>query len=230
MPDLEQTLRTNPTADASQPAAKAARQKKKSSRGYWTRQLHSWHWISSAISLVGLLLFTLTGFTLNHAGEIEAKPEVTQSSAVLDQAGIEALKPFTEGQKAPIPSKVREQAVRLLDITVPASHAEWSEMEVYLAMPEPGGDAWLSIDRETGALTYESTNRGWIAYFNDLHKGRNTGDVWRGFIDVFVFASVVFIITGFALMWMHSRNRPLTWPVSGLGLIIPVMLAIFFIH
>lgn len=228
MSDLEQTLRAIPQTKAA--TTKLPREKKKNNRGYWIRQLHSWHWISSAISLVGLLLFSLTGFTLNHAADIEAKPQVTQASAVLDDAGIAALEPFTDGQKAPIPTKVREQTVRLLDITVPGTEAEWSDMEVYLAMPRPGGDAWLSIDRETGAVTYESTNRGWIAYFNDLHKGRNTGDVWSGFIDVFVFASVIFIGTGFALMWMHSRNRPLTWPVTGLGLIIPVMLAIFFIH
>ena len=26
-------------------------------RAFWTRQLHQWHWISSALSLVGMLLF-----------------------------------------------------------------------------------------------------------------------------------------------------------------------------
>jgi hypothetical protein len=230
MSELEQTLRTAPEPEALPPPAKRSKEKKKSTRGYWVRQLHTWHWISSAISLVGLLLFTLTGYTLNHAGEIEATPQVVQASAELDEAGIAALEPFTDGQKAALPAEVRQQADKLLDTTVPASPAEWSDLEVYLAMPQPGGDAWLSIDRENGTMTYESTNRGWIAYFNDLHKGRNTGEVWRGFIDVFVFASVVFIVTGFILMFMHSRNRPLTWPVTGLGLIIPVMLAILFIH
>jgi len=230
MSKLDHPLRTDHTADAPQPVARPERAKKKSSRGYWTRQLHTWHWISSALSLVGLLLFTLTGFTLNHAADIEAKPQITQSSAVLDQTAISALQNFSDGQKAPIPAEVRQQTSRLLGIDVPATEAEWSEAEAYLAMPRPGGDAWLSIDRESGALTYEATDRGWIAYFNDLHKGRNSGDVWRAFIDVFVFASIIFIITGFALMWMHSRNRPLTWPVTGLGLIIPLMLAIFFIH
>ena len=40
-------------------------------RAFWMRQLHQWHWISSALCLVGLLLFALTGITLNHAGAIE---------------------------------------------------------------------------------------------------------------------------------------------------------------
>src|ERR1044072_7656759 len=42
---------------------------------FWKAQLRQWHWISSAICLAGLLLFAVTGFTLNHAGLIEAMPE-----------------------------------------------------------------------------------------------------------------------------------------------------------
>ena len=182
------------------------------------------------MSLVGLLLFTLTGLTLNHAADIEARPQVIQSKAELDQAGIAALRPFADGQKAAIPAEVRDKAGGLLDISVPDAPAEWSEFEVYLAMPKPGGDAWISIDRETGAMTYEATSRGWIAYLNDLHKGRDTGTAWRWFIDIFVLAAVIFIGTGFILLWMHARNRPLTWPMTGLGLIVPVLLAILFIH
>ena len=42
-------------------------------RGFWLRTLHQWHWISSAICLLGMLLFTITGITLNHASRIEAE-------------------------------------------------------------------------------------------------------------------------------------------------------------
>jgi len=47
-------------------------------------------------------------------------------------------------------------------------------------MPRPGGDAWLSIETDSGVLLYERTERGWISYLNDLHKGRNTGIATRG--------------------------------------------------
>ncbi len=43
------------------------------------------------------------------------------------------------------------------------------------ALPRPGGDAWLSVERDSGAISYEITDRGWIAYLNDLHKGRKPG-------------------------------------------------------
>ena len=47
-----------------------------SQRAYWLKKLHEWHWISSAICLIGMLLFAFTGITLNHAGQIESKPRV----------------------------------------------------------------------------------------------------------------------------------------------------------
>ena len=107
---------------------------------------------------------------------------------------------------------------------------EWSESEIYLSMPRPGGDAWISIDLEGGAVEYERTDRGWISYLNDLHKGRNAGTAWSWFIDVFAVATMVFAITGLFLLQMHAGRRPATWPVVGLGLVVPLLLAILFIH
>ena len=112
----------------------------------------------------------------------------------------------------------------------PAGEAEWSSDQIYLAKPRPGGDAWIAIDRETGAVTSEVSTRGWIAYLNDLHKGRNAGTAWGWFIDLFVFACIVFALTGLVLLWMHSRHRASTWPLVAAGLVIPALIALFLIH
>ena len=34
-------------------------------RSFWLKQLHQWHWISAAVSLIGMILFAVTGITLN---------------------------------------------------------------------------------------------------------------------------------------------------------------------
>ncbi|MBV8250776.1 MAG: PepSY-associated TM helix domain-containing protein, partial [Comamonas sp.] len=60
-------------------------------RAYWLKKLHEWHWISSAVCLIGMLLFALTGFTLNHAGQIEAKPRVESRDAQLPDDLLEKL-------------------------------------------------------------------------------------------------------------------------------------------
>jgi hypothetical protein len=97
-------------------------------------------------------------------------------------------------------------------------------------LPRPGGDAWLSLDRKTGEARYELTDRGWISYLNDLHKGRNTGAVWSLFLDLFAVACIVFCLTGLVLLQLLSHARPSTWPLVGLGLLIPALIAIAFIH
>ncbi|HZX72384.1 MAG TPA: PepSY-associated TM helix domain-containing protein [Rhodanobacter sp.] len=52
-------------------------------RAFWMRQLHQWHWVSSALCLIGLLLFALTGINLNHARQIEAAPRVSHQTLIL---------------------------------------------------------------------------------------------------------------------------------------------------
>lgn len=204
---------------------------KRSRKAFWLKQLHTWHWISSAISLVGLLLFAITGFTLNHAAEIEGSPQTVERAAQLPAPLLSAVKPDDAADtKKPLPAPVAEWVEGNLDVKHARGDAEWSADEIYLALPRPGGDGWVAIDRASGAVTTEQTNRGWIAWLNDLHKGRNSGTVWKWFIDIFVLACIVFSLTGLVLLQMHSKNRPSTWPLVGAGLVIPAILAIFFIH
>jgi hypothetical protein len=203
---------------------------KKSRKAFWLKQLHMWHWMSSAVSLIGLLLFAITGFTLNHAADIEGSPVVTQKSAQMPPALLTRLKTSVpEAEKAPLPKDVATWVEDSFPVKATAD-AEWSADEVYLAAPRPGGDAWVAIDLETGAASSEVTSRGWISYLNDLHKGRNSGGEWGLFIDIFAFACLVFAITGLFLLQLHSAKRKSTWPLVGMGLAIPAAIAIIFIH
>lgn len=199
-------------------------------RAFWLKQLHTWHWVSSAVSLIGLLLFTITGFTLNHAGEIGAEPTTTQVAAQLPAplARLVASDGAADAKK-PLPAPIAN-FLKGRYPTAARGEAEWSADEVYLPLPRPGGDGWIAIDRASGAVTSEITDRGWIAYLNDLHKGRNSGLVWKWFIDVFAGACLAFALTGLVLLWLHARRRPMTWPLVMLGLAIPAALAIVFIH
>lgn len=194
------------------------------------KQLHSWHWISAAISLVGMLLFAVTGITLNHAATISATPEVTTREATLSPPLLRLLNAAPPAADAPLPDPVAKRLHDLVSLDASGRAAEWSDEEVYVALPGPGRDAWISIDRATGAVASERTDRGVVSYLNDLHKGRNTGDAWFWFIDIFAVACVIFTITGLLLLQIHARRRPATWPVVIAGVVIPAALALFFIH
>lgn len=215
-------------ADATPRAVQPRKSRK--ARTFWLKQLHTWHWISAAVSLTAMLLFAITGLTLNHAASIAAEPIVTQSSGTLPPALLRTL-PKAGDSTASLPTPVASAVAKAVPLNPAGFAADWSdEGEVYVAMPGPGRDAWVSIDRDTGAITAETTQRGWISYINDLHKGRNTGSAWFWFIDVFAVACLVFTLTGLVLLQLHSKHRPLTWPMVGLSVAIPLFIAIFFIH
>lgn len=210
-----------------------ARRRKKISP-FWAKQLHLWHWTSSAICLVGMLLFAFTGITLNHAGSIEAEPEITtaeqQLPPQLRAQMTDAVGADGEGEGRPLPEAVRGWASETLGVRLGGRPVEWSESEAYVALPRPGGDGWVAFDLETGMVEHESTDRGWIAWLNDLHKGRDSGTAWSWFIDIFAVACIIFSLTGFVLLMLHARHRRLTWPLVGAGLVLPLVLIILFVH
>lgn len=203
---------------------------KKSRKSFWLKQLHTWHWMSSAVSLIGLLLFAITGFTLNHAADIEGTPVVTETSARMPPALLRQLTAAPpEDGKGALPRGVADWVEANFPVRA-SGEAEWSAEEIYLAAPRPGGDAWVAIDLATGTATNEVTDRGWISYLNDLHKGRNSGGAWSLFIDIFAGACLVFSITGLFLLQLHAAKRKSTWPLVGAGLAIPAAIAVIFIH
>lgn len=197
-------------------------------RTWYLKQLHTWHWVSAAISLVAMLLFSVTGITLNHAATISATPVTTERSGTLPAP----LLPQLTGKSgdAPLPAPVAAAVDAAVDLDPAGRPGEWSDGEVYVALPRPGGDAWVTIDRTSGAIAAEVTDRGWISYLNDLHKGRNSGTAWFWFIDVFAVACILFTLTGLLLLQLHARHRRSTWPIVAAGLALPALIAIFLIH
>ncbi|MEM6584840.1 MAG: PepSY-associated TM helix domain-containing protein, partial [Pseudomonadota bacterium] len=67
---------------------------------FWSRQFRQWHWISSALILALMLLFSVTGFTLNHPDWFETTPVSSarelEISAALKNAlgGVESETPL----------------------------------------------------------------------------------------------------------------------------------------
>src|SRR5262249_25249411 len=129
-----------------------------------------------------------------------------------------------------VPPELADWVEHEFGVSLAAANAEWSDEELYLSAPGPGRDAWVSIDRDSGTAKSESTDRGWVAYFNDLHKGRNTGLVWTIFIDIVAAACLFFSITGLVLLVIQAKQRKATWPLVGAGVGLVLALMIFFAH
>src|SRR5688500_2468372 len=107
-------------------------------RARWLKSILPWHWISSALTLAGLLVFAITGITLNHAASIEAKPAMRSGTLDLNTEERTLLQGVAPGgggtsQRAALPAALnaRLQARTGLGWNDTAE-AEWSEDEVYL--------------------------------------------------------------------------------------------------
>lgn len=216
-------------------AARASTAQNQKSRAFWLKHLHQWHWVSAAGCLIGLILFSITGFTLNHATLIKTQPRISTTHGELPANLLKELQetaaaPAEEATPRALPADVTSWLRQTLSVRHSPDKVEWSEDEVYISLPRPGGDAWLTMDLASGEVTHEVTDRGWISFLNDLHKGRNAGPAWSLFIDVFALAALVFAVTGLFLLKMHATHRPATWPMVGLGVVLPLLLVLLFVH
>lgn len=192
--------------------------------------IRKWHWMSSALCFVCMLLFSVTGITLNHAADIEASPTTTHLEGVVPEAVLAEVVVAKEQKNMEVPAIVLRWFSDTHKLNFSRTQAEINDTELYLALPRPGGDAWLSLDTENGKFEYESTSRGWISYANDLHKGRNTGMAWIYFMDLFAIACIIFSVTGFLLLQRYADTRSQTWPLLIAGLVLPVLFMLFLIH
>jgi uncharacterized protein len=200
-------------------------------RMVWHRRMQQWHWVSAGICLAALLLFSVTGFTLNHAASISSTPRVERRSAELPASLRALLIAPQNAAHAGLPRAVEQWVAQQFDLRLSARDTvEWSDDEVYVSAPAAGRDTWLSVDRASGAVEYESTRRGVVAWLNDLHKGRHTSGLWQVFIDLVAVACFVFAFTGLALLQLAARQRRATWPVVGSGVLTLGVLMVLASH
>jgi uncharacterized protein len=201
---------------------------RRSLRSILMRQITMWHWVSSGICLGGMLLFTITGITLNHASAISAQPVVTTRDTQLSADLLKQISGVSEGRH-PLPTAVSDWLIQEFK-TSGDGIGEWSKEELYISLPKPGGDSWATVDLTSAKVHFEQTDRGWISYFNDLHKGRHTSSAWNVYIDLLAVACLIFTITGLALLYTHAAKRPSTWPIVLFSLIAPFLVLVFFTH
>lgn len=195
---------------------------------FWKGQLRTWHWISSAICMAGLLLFAITGFTLNHAASIEAEPKTVTRDVSLSPALVSLLAKAENG--VPLKDEMATGLQKETQVNVAGRDVEAADGELTVDLAGPGIDSYLTVDLASGDATYERIHRGAIAVLNDLHKGRDAGPIWGWFIDIIAIGCILFSLTGLGLLWIHARGRAWTWPLTTVGFVIPIILFLIFVH
>lgn len=199
------------------------------SQSFWPRQFRQWHWISSAFVLALMLLFSLTGLTLNNPNWFAGTPQIEQREIAVSADLRSALQNLAD------PEKLDQTLVARLaqETALPLARAKSIDIEfgeVIFSLDGPGVSATLILDMATGTGTYERIDNGLVARLNDLHKGRDTGIVWGLLIDLTALACVIFCISGLGLLALNAQARSSTWPITSLGIAVPFIAYILFVH
>ncbi|MFM7245109.1 MAG: PepSY-associated TM helix domain-containing protein, partial [Planctomycetaceae bacterium] len=165
------------------------------------------HIYLSMVAFATMLLFSVTGLTLNHPDWFGAGEAVTEdATGGIDPALLGDPEADPDGLR--IDHEAVAAAIRGSHrITGGLADRRADDRECTLTWKGPGCAADAVIDRRTGRYTLAVTRHGLVAILNDLHKGRDTGAAWSIVIDVTAILLVLVAISGFVLIFFIRRRR-----------------------
>lgn len=169
---------------------------------FWKRQamiLSRWlHIYLSMASFAILFFFAVTGLTLNHVDWFAKQQHTIQLKGQLDP-------------KLVSPNVARLEVVEHLrtahSIRGAVKDFRIEQTDCSIAFKGPGYAADIFIDRATGRYELTETRMGFFAILNDLHKGRDTGQVWSGMIDASAVLMTLVSLTGLLLIFFLHKKR-----------------------
>ena len=179
----------------------------------WSRWLHIY---LSMFSFVIVLFFSVTGLTLNHLDWFPEKEVLNELDGRLNPAWVNATD-TAKVKKLEIVEFLRashQVKGQLNDFRI-------DESECSISFQGPGYTADVFVDRTKGSYHLSERSLGVIAWANDLHKGRDTGQGWKWVIDFSAIFMTVISITGLILLLFIKKKRAngLLWVVLGIGAI-----------
>ncbi len=192
---------------------------------YYVRQIH---WITAAFTVSCLCLYALSGLLLNNEDLFAPAPVTTRIERPLSAALTAQVGGLKDGASLPPATAAIVGRLFSADLRYATLHAGKDKMTINV--PDPGKRTTIEADTKAGLITLVRTDRGPLAYFTDLHKGKNVPPLWHSFINVFAVSVLLFSISGFILLAIQTRARKMTWPVVGLGLGLPALFLIVILH
>lgn len=171
----------------------------------WLPALIRWiHIYASLAGLFAILFFSVTGLTLNHPDWTFGQRRVkTEGRGSVDASWV-----------APALAEEKLDRLRLVEHLRATAGARGlvedfrvDEVEITLSFQGPASALEFVIERKTGAYRSSGHSEGWVAWINDLHKGRHTGRGWAWLIDVSASLLVFVSLSGLALLLYLRRRR-----------------------
>jgi hypothetical protein len=182
----------------------------------WARTLHIY------ISLVGLLMFlffAVTGIALNHDSFGFDKPQAITSRVQLPLAVVK------NGDQEAISKSLREAA----HVHMPVSQYSAQPDEIDIAFAGPGKRVQAVIHPADGTADVTVESRGLAGILADLHKGAESGAVWRAVLDVISVMLGFSSLTGLIMLLALPKRQRLGLLAATAGTVVIVLIYVAWV-
>ena len=173
------------------------------------------HWgllVHIYVSMVGftlVLLFAITGLTLNHQNFGLSNPDITTKTISLPAKLLESP------DQAAVSSYLQET----LGVRSPVTDYREDESEIQVIFAAPGKRTLVTINRSERTGEVEAENRGILGRLDDLHKGFDAGTAWYWIIDFSAILLTVSSLTGMVTLFSLRTRRKSGFIVGAIGVV-----------
>jgi uncharacterized protein len=165
----------------------------------YSRWLHIY---GSMASFAIVFFFAITGLTLNHPAWFANQVRTATVNGTIDASWTRTA---ADAQLKKLEIVEHLRATHGIHGAVTDFRAD--DRECGVTFKGPGYSADVFIDNASGRYELTESRMGWGAIINDLHKGRDSGEAWKWFIDVSAVLLVFVSLTGLVLIWFVHRHR-----------------------
>ena len=183
------------------------------------------HWgllIHIYVSMAGftlVLLFAITGLTLNHQDFGWTEPKIETSEIDIPAAALEH----------PSRESIGKYLQDVLHVKSPATDYREDDQQIQVTFAAPGHRSLVTIDRSAKKGEVEFESRGILGRLDDLHKGFDSGRVWYWMIDITAVLLSISSLTGMITLLALRARRRSGFIVGSLGVAMVVVIYFFVI-
>lgn len=175
-----------------------------------------WHGYLSAFAFIALIFFAATGLLLNHPDWLQGdKPAAQESTLTLDAATL------ARATAADDPAGALARAIAgATTVRGAYKSGEVIDTDAMLRFEGASGRTDVMIDTTTGEAEISRQRATVVTVLHDLHRGKNTGGVWKLLIDVVAVVILVLSMVGYALFFALRLRKATSLRLTAISLLV----------
>jgi hypothetical protein len=158
-----------------------------------------------------ILLFAITGLTLNHP-DFSVRERSSRTISLPEKL-----------VKQPDEKKIEEELRKLTGVRSPMTLYGESPEEIEVVFTAPGSRTQVLISRDDLSAVVDTESRGFLGKIEDLHKGSDSGPVWSWVIDATAILLATSAVTGIITLASLPGRRKTGFVFGAIGLVVTVV-------